>query len=53
MFKINLQASQKGLIGVTLLSHWFVPISEAKHHKNAALRALDFMFGWSVPNINL
>jgi beta-glucosidase len=42
----NVQASQKGLIGITLVSNWFVPVSEAKHHKNAALRALDYMFGW-------
>ena len=41
-----MQASQKGVIGVTLVSHWFLPISEAKHQKNAALRSLDFMFGW-------
>ncbi|PQP96088.1 hypothetical protein Pyn_19446 [Prunus yedoensis var. nudiflora] len=46
LYKKKYQASQQGLIGITLLSHWFVPISEAKHHKNAALRALDFMFGW-------
>ena len=40
------QASQKGLIGITLVSQWFVPYSNAKQNQNAALRALDFMFGW-------
>ncbi|KAK6937072.1 Glycoside hydrolase family 1 [Dillenia turbinata] len=39
-------ASQKGVIGITLVSNWFVPYSNAKHDKNAALRALDFMLGW-------
>ena len=43
-----MQADQKGVIGITILSHWFVPFSDAKHHKKAALRALDFMFGWYV-----
>lgn len=42
----TVQSSQKGLIGITLVSNWFVPVSEAKHHKNAALRALDYMLGW-------
>ncbi|KAF4359254.1 hypothetical protein F8388_005363 [Cannabis sativa] len=36
--------SQKGSIGITLVSLWVVPYSEAKHHKKAALLALDFMF---------
>ncbi|KAJ9139724.1 hypothetical protein P3X46_030431 [Hevea brasiliensis] len=46
MYKMKYQASQKGMIGITLVSHWFVPFSNAKHNKNAAKRALDFMFGW-------
>ncbi|KAM5582563.1 beta-glucosidase 12-like [Rosa sericea] len=46
LYKQKYQASQKGVIGVTHVSHWFIPISGAKHNKNAALRSLDFMFGW-------
>ncbi|XP_062017442.1 beta-glucosidase 12-like isoform X3 [Rosa rugosa] len=46
LYKQKYQSSQKGLIGITLVSNWFVPVSEAEHHKNAALRALDYMFGW-------
>ncbi|WRX34757.1 Glycoside hydrolase family 1 - like 10 [Theobroma cacao] len=44
LYRQNYQATQKGIIGITLVSHWFVPFSNARHHKNAALRALDFMF---------
>ncbi|PRQ35248.1 putative beta-primeverosidase [Rosa chinensis] len=36
------------VIAITILSHWFVPFSDAKHHEEAAIRALDFMFGWYV-----
>ncbi|KAK9924834.1 hypothetical protein M0R45_033182 [Rubus argutus] len=46
LYKQKYQASQKGVIGITLVTHWFIPISKAKHHKNAALRSLDFMLGW-------
>ncbi|XP_074318914.1 beta-glucosidase 12-like [Silene latifolia] len=46
LYRTNYQASQKGIIGITLVSHWFVPRAEVRHHRNAALRALDFMLGW-------
>ncbi|XP_048324949.2 beta-glucosidase 12-like [Ziziphus jujuba] len=46
LYKTNYQASQMGWIGIVLVSQWMVPYSEAKHNQNAALRALDFMFGW-------
>lgn len=41
-----MQASQKGLIGVTINTEWFVPATQAKSDVDAARRALDFMFGW-------
>ncbi|XP_018686935.2 beta-glucosidase 12 isoform X1 [Musa acuminata AAA Group] len=40
------QASQKGMIGITLITHWFVPYSNSKSDEDAVSRALDFMFGW-------
>ncbi|KAL5567251.1 hypothetical protein UlMin_030415 [Ulmus minor] len=46
LYKKKYQASQKGLIGITLVSQWFVPFANAMDHQNAALRAIDFMFGW-------
>ncbi|PON69727.1 Glycoside hydrolase [Parasponia andersonii] len=46
LYKDKYQAAQKGLIGITLVSLWTVPYSEAEHHKKAALLALDFMYGW-------
>ncbi|XP_050274362.1 beta-glucosidase 12-like isoform X2 [Quercus robur] len=45
VYKQKYQIAQKGIIGITLVSHWFVPISNARHDRDAALRALDFMFG--------
>ena len=41
-----MQVAQKGIIGITLVSNWIVPFSDARHNHDAALRALDFMFGW-------
>jgi hypothetical protein len=41
-----MQAIQKGKIGITLVSHWFVPFSRSKSNDDAAKRAIDFMLGW-------
>jgi len=46
VYKQKYQVTQKGIIGITLVSHWMVPSNKAKHNKNAAQRALDFMLGW-------
>ncbi|XP_073226438.1 beta-glucosidase 12-like isoform X2 [Cicer arietinum] len=46
MYKTNYQASQNGSIGITLNCHWFLPFSNDILDQQAALRALDFMFGW-------
>ncbi|KAK4791377.1 hypothetical protein SAY86_031790 [Trapa natans] len=46
LYKEKYQASQKGIIGITLVSQWMVPFAKARHHRNAAARALDFMLGW-------
>ncbi|RXI03527.1 hypothetical protein DVH24_004179 [Malus domestica] len=48
LYKNRYQATQKGLIGITLVSDWFEPASDSKQDKDAALRSLDFMFGWQV-----
>ncbi|KAG5250047.1 beta-glucosidase [Salix suchowensis] len=46
LYKKKYQKTQKGVIGITLVSQWFVPFSDAKHDQNAAKGALDFMLGW-------
>ncbi|KAH9610316.1 hypothetical protein KSS87_008808, partial [Heliosperma pusillum] len=48
LYRTIFQASQKGVIGITLLSHWFVPWAEVPHHENAVQRALVFMLGWFI-----
>ncbi|KAH1255224.1 Cyanogenic beta-glucosidase [Glycine max] len=40
-----LSASQKGLIGITLNSDWYVPVSKEKSDQDVACRGLDFMYG--------
>ncbi|KAF8769384.1 hypothetical protein HU200_006611 [Digitaria exilis] len=46
LYKAKYQAAQKGNIGITLVSNWFVPFSPSKSNDDAARRAIDFMFGW-------
>ncbi|CAL0314814.1 unnamed protein product [Lupinus luteus] len=50
IYRKKYQESQKGVIGITLLSHWFVPFSNNESDKKAAKRAIDFMFGWLLQN---
>ncbi|KAL4591417.1 hypothetical protein LXL04_004380 [Taraxacum kok-saghyz] len=37
---------QNGKIGISLVTRWMVPYSDGKLHRDAAIRALDFDFGW-------
>jgi beta-glucosidase len=43
---MRVQVSQNGLIGITLIINWYVPLSDNKLNQKAAERATDFMFGW-------
>ncbi|GAB4856084.1 Beta-glucosidase 12, variant 2 [Ancistrocladus abbreviatus] len=51
LYRQKYQACQKGKIGITLVSDWIVPYSQARHDRNAASRALDFMFSWFMDPI--
>ena len=42
----TMQAAQKGVIGITLPSHWIKPLYHTKRDRGAALRSLDSMLGW-------
>ncbi|XP_027106821.1 beta-glucosidase 12 isoform X1 [Coffea arabica] len=48
LYREKYQASQKGEIGITLVSHWIVPYSSSKLDILATQRALDFMYGWFI-----
>ncbi|CAN6703068.1 unnamed protein product [Malus baccata var. baccata] len=41
-----MQASQKGQIGITVVTFWYVAKSETAASKRAASKSLDFIFGW-------
>ncbi|KAI3448934.1 hypothetical protein Pfo_005599 [Paulownia fortunei] len=51
LYKEKYQATQKGEIGITLVSHWMVPYSSSGLDVKSAKRALDFMYGclWDYP----
>ncbi|GFY92114.1 beta glucosidase 43 [Actinidia rufa] len=46
LYREKYKPSQKGEIGVTLVTAWFVPTTLTAVSERAARRALDFMFGW-------
>ncbi|BAT93034.1 hypothetical protein VIGAN_07191900 [Vigna angularis var. angularis] len=48
LYKTKYQAHQKGQIGITLPTHYFLPKSQSVADEGAASRALDFFFGWYV-----
>ncbi|KAJ0961709.1 hypothetical protein J5N97_000028 [Dioscorea zingiberensis] len=45
-YKLKYQGHQKGKIGISIVSTWFVPYSKSKSDDDTAKRALDFMYGW-------
>ncbi|XP_021747075.1 beta-glucosidase 12-like [Chenopodium quinoa] len=51
LYRRKYQVSQKGVIGITLVATWFVPLFEVQRHQFAAMRSLDFMFGWFMDPI--
>ncbi|RZB74437.1 cyanogenic beta-glucosidase-like isoform X1 [Glycine soja] len=51
LYKTKYQTSQKGIIGITLNTDWFLPASEKITDRDAARRALDFRFGWYMDPI--
>ncbi|KAK3204356.1 hypothetical protein Dsin_018402 [Dipteronia sinensis] len=47
VYRTKYQAYQKGQIGITIVTHWFIPKStKSEADKEAANRILDFLFGW-------
>ncbi|KAL8028510.1 hypothetical protein ABFX02_14G165400 [Erythranthe guttata] len=48
LYRQKYKAAQKGEIGITLVTHWFVPYSNSKLDVKAAQRALDFIYGWFI-----
>ncbi|KAJ4849432.1 hypothetical protein Tsubulata_007282 [Turnera subulata] len=45
LYRETYQAAQKGVIGISLATHWMKPLRDTKSDQDAAQRALDFMFG--------
>jgi len=42
------QAEQGGNVGITLVSLWFMPLTDSPQDKDAVARSLEFMLGWLV-----
>ncbi|KAI9116465.1 hypothetical protein K1719_012632 [Acacia pycnantha] len=46
LYRTKYQATQKGKIGITLVTHWFKPKSKTMADRVAANRALEFYLAW-------
>ncbi|KAJ4799580.1 Beta-glucosidase 12 [Rhynchospora pubera] len=46
LYKEKYQGVQKGIIGITHATHWFLSHSSSKADAAAAKRSLEFMYGW-------
>ncbi|CAN1267980.1 Beta-glucosidase 12 [Linum perenne] len=51
LYKSKYQQHLTAEIGVTYVTHWFVPYSNATKDVDAAQRALDWMYGWFMDPI--
>ncbi|XP_054815653.1 vicianin hydrolase-like [Prosopis cineraria] len=51
LYKTKYQATQKGKIGITLVTHWFKPKIKTMNNRVAANRALEFFLGWHADPI--
>ncbi|KAL3516576.1 hypothetical protein ACH5RR_023478 [Cinchona calisaya] len=46
LYRDKYKASQKGQIGIVLVTNWMIPLSNSTADVEAAKRALDFFYGW-------
>ncbi|CAI0418188.1 unnamed protein product, partial [Linum tenue] len=51
LYRQKYQATQKGIIGISMNADWIIPYSSSKGDIQAAKRALDFTFGWFMDPI--
>uniref|UniRef100_A0A2P2LKK3 Beta-glucosidase 17-like n=1 Tax=Rhizophora mucronata TaxID=61149 RepID=A0A2P2LKK3_RHIMU len=48
LYREKYQASQEGIVGITVQTFWMVPKYPTTSCRKAALTALDFFFGWII-----
>ncbi|XP_044488695.1 beta-glucosidase 17-like isoform X2 [Mangifera indica] len=53
LYRHKYQASQKGIIGITMNTVWQIPKYKTVSCRKAALRSLNFYFGWIVHPLTL
>ncbi|CAL1401466.1 unnamed protein product [Linum trigynum] len=51
LYRRKYQATQKGIIGISMNADWIIPYSSSKGDIQAAKRAIDFTFGWFMDPI--
>ncbi|KAE9600177.1 hypothetical protein Lal_00045799 [Lupinus albus] len=53
VYKTKYQTYQKGWIGISLASHWIMPLNDTILNHQASERALDFMLGWFMEPLTI
>nr|BAP90523.1 glucosidase [Ophiorrhiza pumila] len=51
LYRQNYQRTQKGKIGIVLVSQWYISLDDDPDNKEATQRANDFMLGWFLDPI--
>ncbi|XP_015610949.1 LOW QUALITY PROTEIN: beta-glucosidase 29-like [Oryza sativa Japonica Group] len=51
LYRTKYQPTQHGQIGITAVSHWFVPYNDTAADRRVVQRSLDFMYGWFLDPI--
>ncbi|KAJ8638097.1 hypothetical protein MRB53_012364 [Persea americana] len=51
LYREKYKSSQKGNVGITLTTRWYIPLSSSKSDLAAVQRTLDFSYGWFIDPI--
>lgn len=51
LYRTKYQPTQKGQIGMVVVTHWFVPYDNSDADRGAVQRSLDFIYGWFMDPI--
>ncbi|RCV12244.1 hypothetical protein SEVIR_2G265100v4 [Setaria viridis] len=51
LYRAKYQPSQRGQIGITVVTNWYVPNTDSAEDRKAVQRSLDYIYGWFLDTI--